>query len=93
MFLIRDAFTCKPGQSSAVAEKFKRAHVAMGITSRVMVDVVATYWTVVLEMEVETLGAYEGAMQTYRDNADVKEAMAGYLDLVVSGRREIFRLV
>ena len=58
-----------------------------------MVDAVADYWTVVLEAEVESLSDLERHMAEFSSRADVREAMAGYIDLVQGGRREIFRMV
>jgi hypothetical protein len=60
---------------------------------RVMVDAVADYWTVVLEAEFDSLSDFEHHMAEYSTRADVREAMAGYMDLVQGGRREIFRMV
>ncbi len=94
MYLVRDVFRCKPGKAGAVAEKFKQVNALMGPrSSRVLVDAVATYWTVVLEAEVEDLAAFEQEMRAYRDTPGVQEAMAGYMDLVDGGHREIFRVV
>ena len=97
MYLIRDVFRCKPGKAGAVAEKFKRAISAQTEAAprswRVMVDAVAAYWTVVLETEVDDLAAYERQLQDYRTNPAMQEAMAGYLDEVEGGHREIYHLV
>jgi hypothetical protein len=97
MYLIRDVFRCKPGKAGAVAEKFKQAFSAQTDAAphawRVMVDAVANYWTVVLELEVEDLAAYEQQLRDFGTNPAVREAMSGYLDLVEGGHREIYRLV
>lgn len=98
MYLIRDVFRCKPGQSRAVAEKFKATipfveeHDGFR-NSRVLVDYVADYWTVVLEAEVEDLGQFDHHMASYSTHPGVREAMTGYLDLVQGGHREIFRIL
>jgi hypothetical protein len=60
---------------------------------RVLVDAVANYWTVVLECEFESLSDFEHHLAEYGRRDDVREAMAGYMDLVEGGRREIFRIV
>lgn len=98
MYLIRDVFRCKPGKSREVAERFKRTVPSMesmdGFQNcRVMLDVVASYWTVVLEAEVETLEGFEHHMREFALRPEVREALSGYLDLVEEGRREIYRLV
>jgi hypothetical protein len=64
---------------------------------RVMTDVSAErYWTLVAEMEVADLAAFEKMMAPgSMSDADAKEferIMQGYHDLVESGRREIYKL-
>lgn len=96
MFVIRNVFTCKPGQAKAVSEKFKAAHehmVDLVGDSRVMVDEVGHFWTVVVEVTVDDLGAFTTALQERGSREEVQKAMAGYMDQVESGHREIFRVV
>jgi hypothetical protein len=98
MLLIRDVFKCKPGKSRQVAEMFKQTIPSMeqhdGFrNTRVLLDYVATYWTVVLEAEIEDLGQFEGHMHSFGARPEVKEALQGYLDLVEGGHREIFRIL
>ena len=100
MFLIRDIMYCKPGQVRPMVEKFVALSKALdkrGLARmRVMTDFSAErYWTVVAESEVPDLQAFErmaGAPQGAEDTKDMDEAMAGYHDLVMQGRREIYRL-
>jgi hypothetical protein len=98
MYLVRDVFRCKPGKAGELAAKFKRTIPSMESEDRfsncrVMVDAVANYWTVVLEAEFASLADFEHHMADYSKRADVREAMAGYMDLVDGGHREIFKLV
>jgi hypothetical protein len=96
MFVIRNVFRCKPGQAKAVAEKFKSAHDHMTdlvADSRVMVDEVGHFWTVVVEVTVDDMGAFTKALQERGSRDEVQKAMAGYMDQVESGYREIFRVV
>ena len=97
MFVIRNVFKCKPGKAKTLIEKTKNATELMkgagAVTNqRILVDEVATFWTVVLENEVEDMAKFAESMQQYGSRADVQEAMAGYMDLVDSGYREIFRI-
>ena len=60
MFLVRDIMFCKPGQARPMVQKFlalDKLGRQMGLGAmRVMTDVSAErYWTVVSEMEVESL--------------------------------------
>lgn len=98
MYLVRDIFQCKPGKAGELAAKFKKTFPSMEKEDsfrncRVLVDAVASYWTVVLECEFESLSDFEHHMAEYARRDDVREAMSGYMDLVEGGRREIFRVV
>ena len=101
MYLIREIFYCKPGQVRPLVEKFK----AMSALSeklgmppmKIMTDLCAErYWTLVGEMEVPSLQAFEDMMANPQGSSeDMKEfesIMKGYHDLVVKGRREIYRI-
>lgn len=97
MFVVRNVFKCKPGKAKSVVEKLKKANDLMKgagavMNQRVLVDEVATFWTVVIEVEVEDMASFATSMQEYGSRADVQEAMAGYMDLVDGGYREIFRI-
>ena len=95
MYVIRNVFKCKPGKAKNVIEKFKAAHALIasdGVNTRVLVDEVAGFWTVVAELEVNSLEEFGKLMQERGSRPEVQEAMAGYTDLVESGYREIFRV-
>ena len=100
MFLIRDIMYCKPGKVRGMVDKFV-AMSKLGEKSgmprmRVMTDFCAErYWTVVSEMEVPDLQAFEQMMSSQSSAEDMKqleEIMKGYHDLVEQGRREIYRI-
>jgi hypothetical protein len=97
MYIIRNVFKCKPGMAKILIEKLKKANALMKgagavINERVLVDEVAAFWTVVIETEVEDMAKFEESMKEYGSREDVQEAMAGYMDLVDGGYREIFRV-
>lgn len=96
MFIVRNIFTCKPGQAKELVAKFKAAepHLGeMGIrNSRILSDTSAGFWTVVVESEVESLDEYFGIVRQRDANPKLQEAMGGYMELVTGGRREIFRV-
>lgn len=98
MFVIREVFRCKPGQAKALVEILKRTiplvEAADGFrNSRLMVDAVADYWTVVMEADVDSLAAFEGHLLGAGARPEIRAIMQGYMDLVEGGRREIYRLV
>ncbi len=101
MLLIRDIMYCKPGRVRPLVETFlamNRLAEKVGMPRmRVMTDVCAErYWTLVSEMEVESMEAYEKMMQAPgASEADMREMdriMSGYHEYVESGRREIYRI-
>jgi hypothetical protein len=98
VYVIRDVFRAKPGKSRQLAEMFKKTLTSLegedGFSNpRVMLDFVTEYWTVVLESETDSLEKFEKHMATYAARPEVREALAGYMDLVQEGHREIYRLV
>lgn len=97
MFLIRDIMYCQPGKARPMVEKFKalaRISEKLGFGRiRVMTDVSAErYWTVVAEFEVENLEQYTQQSRISTETPAFQAAMAGYHDLIASGRREIYQL-
>ncbi len=101
MYLVRDVMYCKPGKVRALVDKF----VAMNALGekvgmprmKIMTDFCAErYWTLVSEMEVPTLGAFEEMMRnpqgTAEDMKKFEELMKGYHDLVDHGKREIYKI-
>lgn len=99
MLIVREVMHCKPGKVRPLLEKFLAMKALMARSGmgamRVMTDVAADrYWTLVAEMEVESLAAFE-KMDAGISEADAKEfekIMQGYHDLVENGRREIYKL-
>lgn len=97
MFLVRDIMYCKPGQARPMVQKFlalSKLGQQMGFGAmRVMTDVSAErYWTVVSEVEVESLEKHAEMARKSMENKDFQDAMKGYHDLVDSGRREIYTI-
>ena len=101
MFLIRDIMYCKPGKVRPMVEKFlamSKLGQKVGMPPmRVMTDFCAErYWTIVSEMEVESLQAFEAMMSSPQGSAEdmkqFEELMKGYHDLVDHGKREIYRI-
>jgi hypothetical protein len=97
MFLVRDIMYCKPGQARPMVQKFlhlSKLSQQMGMGAmRVMTDVSAErYWTVVAEMEVESLEKYAEMSRKSMDVKEFQEAMKGYHDHIAEGRREIYQI-
>ncbi len=96
MFVIRDVFRAKAGKGKELINKFKSAAVFMpneGVHARrILSDMVANYWTIVMETEVEKLDTYFALLGTRPSNPKAEEVMKGYTEIVESGYREILRV-
>ncbi len=96
MILVRDVFKTKPGKTKDLVQRFKKALPLMksdGIhNSRVMTDIVAGYWTVVIETEADDLAVFEKRMRSSSPKPEVGEIMKGYMDSVDTGYGEIFKV-
>jgi hypothetical protein len=95
--LVRDIMYCKPGKVRPLVEKLREmAAVSERLGAgrmRILTDLVAEqYWTAVIEIEVDSLEAYERMDQDPSAAEAMGEIMQGYHDLVERGRREIFTI-
>src|SRR3982751_2937528 len=96
MIVVRNVFRCKPGKASELASRFQKmvpmlAQANAG-KARVLVDQVASFWTVVFEVEAEDLASHERTMSERGGSAEVREAMGDYMDVAGGGHREVFRI-
>ena len=97
MYRIRDILHCKPGKVRPLIDKFKKVSAAMQklgfAPPRILTDAGGMpFWTLVLEFEAETIDAF-GAMEAkVMSDAEIGGVMAGYHDLVESGRREFYKV-
>ena len=101
MLLVREIMFCKPGKVKALTGKFLEMNEIgkkFGMPPmRVMTDFAAErFWMLVGEMEVESVAEFEQWMTASTADPTVQKefeaAMQGYHDLVVSGRREIYKI-
>jgi hypothetical protein len=101
MLLIREIMYCKPGKVRPMVDKFiamnKLSKKAGMPVMRVMTDFCAErYWTIVAEMEVSSVDEFEkmmsGAGMSKEDTKEMEKLMEGYHDLIVKGRREIYKI-
>ncbi len=97
MYIIREVLNCKPGKVRPLLDKFRALSAALQETGRppmrLLSDVSGeAFWTLVAEVTVETVDEFFMVEQTLMGNESVRNAMAGYHELVESGRREIYRI-
>jgi hypothetical protein len=95
MYLIREVLQTKPGKAKELVKKFKQAAPYFendGMKNlKIMTDIATTYWTVVMEFEVEDLGQFAKEVRGGgKPQPEVEKIMQGYIDLVDGGYREIF---
>jgi hypothetical protein len=94
MLIVRETFTAKPGMASKLAKMFREMSKEMpGPKSRVLTDFVGPYNTVIWEVEINELGDFEKMMKEYASKPDLEKKMAGYTEMYMTGKREIYRVV
>jgi hypothetical protein len=96
MFVIREVLNCKPGKVTQMVEKFTVISSAireMGHDTRLLTDVTGEpFWTAVAEISVENVDDFFAIERQLMANDRIRQTMAGYHDLIESGRREIYRV-
>ena len=96
MYIIREVLNCKPGKVRPLIDRFRVLSAALQETGRpplrLLTDVSGEpFWTLVAEVTVETVDEFFEVEEKLMGNESVRSAMAGYHELVESGRREIYR--
>ncbi len=96
MYQIREVFQAKPGKAKDLVKMFKQAaphFEKMGSkNTKVLTDIVSTYWTVIVESETEDMAGFFSNMRSATMSDELKDIMKGYMDCVEGGRREIFMI-
>ena len=96
MVLIREVFNTKPGKAGELVKKFKQVIPYMekeGLRNiKIMTDLVANYWTVVIESETESFANFEKEVRGFTSKPEVREIMKDYMSLVEGGHREVFKI-
>ena len=94
MYLVREVLHAKPGKAKELVRKFKQAapyFEKQGMRGfKIMTDIATTYWTVVMESEVEDLSMFAKEVRSSTTQPEAEKIMAGYMDLVEGGHREIY---
>lgn len=97
MIMVREVLNCHPGQVGGLVSKFKALGEVMQSMGhepfRLYTDVSGEdFWTLVLEREYESVDASLALESEVMANAAAREAMEGYHDHVIRGRREIYKV-
>ena len=95
MIIVHDIFICKPGNASKVAKLFKEVMTGDDMVN-IMTDLSGQYNKVVIVTKYDSLAAFEASWKKYEENTEemkkMREKMAGYTDMYLTGSREIYRV-
>ena len=97
MVMIREVLNCRPGQVGGLVSKFKALGEVMQQMGhepfRIYTDVAGEeFWTLVLERDYESVESALAMEDEVMSDPRAREAMQGYHDDVVRGRREIYKI-
>ena len=96
MIIVHDIFVCKPGNASKLAKKFKEAMVGFNELVNIMTDLSGQFNRVIMVSKYDSLAAFEASWKKYEQNTDemkkMREKMAGYTDMYLTGSRETYKV-
>lgn len=93
MIVVRDVFQAAYGRGDELVGLLKEApETLLGYGSRVLVDASGPFFTVVAELEVESLAAYEELQRKLFALPEFEGWFVRMVPLVESGRREFWRV-
>jgi hypothetical protein len=97
MYMSREVMHCKPGKAKDLVAKFKKLGEAMKSRGypdfRIYTDISAErYWTVVMEQEVDKIDDFAELTRKMSEDKELMKIVDGYHDLVIDGRRELYKL-
>ena len=93
MIVIRNVFQAKFGKADELVALFKEMKDLMPVAqSRILTDVAGPFFTVVMELEVESLSEWEQTLAETFGSEEFEEAFAKTVPLTESGRREIYAI-
>ena len=99
MLVARQVFRAKYGRGDELVALFKELNTRLqeaggtGPRFRILTDVSGPFFTVVTEVEVESLAAWEGRFHESMDRPWMGEWFGRMMPLVESGRREFYNVV
>jgi heme-degrading monooxygenase HmoA len=96
MIIVHDTFVCKPGNASKAAKMFKEAMAGNSELVHIMTDMTGQFNRVIMVTKYDSLTAYEQSWDKWKANPEemkkMQEKMAGYLDMYLTGSREIYQV-
>jgi hypothetical protein len=97
MFMVREVLLCKAGKVGELKKKFQALAAIVEELGyppfRLYTDVSGErFWTLVVQTEFEELGGFHAMEEAVMSDARAGTIMSGYHDLLVEGRREIYKV-
>jgi predicted translin family RNA/ssDNA-binding protein len=96
MIIVHDILVCKPGNASKMAKLLKEVMADNKELVNIMTDMTGQFNRVIMVSKYENLTAFEKSWEEYDKNEEaakkMKEKMAGYHDMYLTGSREIFKV-
>jgi hypothetical protein len=93
MILVRLVFQAKYGKAGELARNMAQEDMGPGAPKpRVLTDLSGQFDTVVMEMEVESLAAWEQGRQQAFSSPEFAESFQRSSELIVSGRAEFYTI-
>ena len=98
MVVIRNVFRLKFGKAREAVPLVKEGvaiqkRAGLNVSSRILTDLTGPFYTVVLELTVPSLGAYETEARRFMADKDFQANYKKLVPLVASGYREILTVV
>ena len=99
MLIARQVFRAKYGRGDELVTLFKELNTRMqeeggtGRRFRILTDISGPFFTVVSEVEVESLAAWEGEFRESMNRPWMGEWFSRMMPLVESGSREFYNIV
>jgi hypothetical protein len=99
MLVARQVFQAKYGRGDELVTLFQELNTRMqdvgetALRFRILTDVTGPFFTVVTEVEVESLATWEGGFREAMNQPWMGEWFGRMMPLVESGRREFYNIV
>jgi hypothetical protein len=94
MILVREVFQLKYGQGDALPQLFGEARQTFlrDTSARLLFDLSGQFFTAVVEIEMESLAAWERRIAELFSNPEATDWFARLVTTVESGRREFYTI-
>lgn len=94
MIMVRDIFQAKYGRGDEVVQLMRELYDASGgsFTVRLMTDLSGPMFTIVTEMEIESIDEFQHTLREGFSNPEFGPMFTRMMELVESGRREFYTI-